>query len=338
MGTVTPEKLAGGLRAGNIKPVYFLGGEEIYRKKQIIAQLKKLISPDDFNYFSCDGDKTPSQEILSLAQTPPVFANERLIVINRAEKIKLKDKKSLIEYLGNPLGTTCLVLVSEERKKTDALLKACEEAGEAAVFYGLRENEAHSWVMARAEKAGLSITAQGAKLLVDSAGTDLTALSMEIDKLAIYLSGTAGLITPELVLESLGFSKEENPYELASLIMRRDQKGAMSLIDRLIESGSTPVQLLNIITGTLVKLIKVKRLETAGLDQQSIAAQAGLNFFERDFVAQARDFAPAAALTDALARSLEYDRDLKTSSGSEPGVTLKSLVFKILSGGRAKRS
>ena len=112
----------------------------------------------------------------------------------------------------------------------------------------------------------------------------------------------------------------------------------MTLIDRLLDSGTTPIQLLNIITGVLIKLIKVKRLEAAGLDSQSLAARAGLNYFDRDFVPQARDFAPLPALVDTLSKSLEYDRELKTSSGSEPGVLLKSLVFKLLSGGRAKRS
>jgi DNA polymerase III delta subunit len=99
-----------------------------------------------------------------------------------------------------------------------------------------------------------------------------------------------------------------------------------------------PIQLLNIISGVLIKIIKVKRLQAAGTESSEIFTQAGLNYFEKDFVGQAGRFAGLPVMLDALSKSLEYERDLKTSSGAEPEIILKSLIFKMLSGGGTKRA
>ena len=137
------------------------------------------------------------------------------------------------------------------------------------------------------------------------------------------------------VVESLGFSKEENPFELANAIIDRDPARATRLIDKLLESGEEPLFLLNRISGALTKIIKVIRLTAAGVAGPQIAGLAGLNWFERGLTAKARNFPSETALVAALKKVIEAEALLKSSSGTEPSSLLKSIVI-MTTGGRRR--
>lgn len=60
-------------------------------------------------------------------------------------------------------------------------------------------------------------------MLVDFLGTDLSKIANELDKLAIILP-QGSTITPELIEENIGFSKDFNVFELRKAIGERNVK------------------------------------------------------------------------------------------------------------------
>jgi len=320
------------LSAGRLRPFYYLAGEEIYRRDQAVKKIRALVNPDDFNYYSAQADKADMGEVVSLAATAPVFSARRLIILSRADKLKAEPRRLLSDYLSNPLETTCLVLTSDERKagKDDQIAKICEGAGARFLFYGLRADEAEQWVIERAAEAGSRISREAAGLLVDCAGTDLNALERETSKLLIYTAGSKTAIGPEAVLESLGFSKEENPFELSAALLRRDSARALLLTDKLLADGQEPVFLLSLISSNLMKILKVRRMSAAGTPKQQIFAEARLNaYYDSDFIRAAENFGDDKTLLSAIDKALDAEAALKSSS-AEAGALLKSLILKAL--------
>ena len=59
-------------------------------------------------------------------------------------------------------------------------------------------------------------------MMCESIGSDLARLASEIDKLSIALPQGSVEITPELVEEHIGISKEYNNFELKSAIAKKD--------------------------------------------------------------------------------------------------------------------
>jgi len=338
MPELTPEKLLAELQKGTLRPVYYFSGEELFRKQEAVRRLKDVVKPDDFNYFETEADACPAGEIVSQASTLPVFSARRLIIVKRANKIKTEGKKIIGEYLANPLESTTLVFICDEdlRKSKDPLPAACAQAGALTAFAGLRPEQACGWVQNYAEQNGAKISPEAVHIIVETVGTDLNALERELTKILMYLADEkVAQITPEHVVESLGFSKEENPFELANAIIDRDPARATRLIDKLLESGEEPLFLLNRISGALTKIIKVIRLTAAGVAGPQIAGLAGLNWFERGLTAKARNFPSETALVAALKKVIEAEALLKSSSGTEPSSLLKSIVI-MTTGGRRR--
>ena len=59
-------------------------------------------------------------------------------------------------------------------------------------------------------------------MVADHIGTDLSRLTSELDKVVLSLTETDRRITPEIVEEQVGVSKEFNGFEMRSAIANRD--------------------------------------------------------------------------------------------------------------------
>ena len=79
--------------------IYLLYGEEAYLKKQYKDRLKAAVCGEDtMNYAYFEGKNTDVNEIISIADTMPFFAEKRLVVIENSGFFKKADEK-IVEYL-----------------------------------------------------------------------------------------------------------------------------------------------------------------------------------------------------------------------------------------------
>jgi DNA polymerase-3 subunit delta len=69
---------------------------------------------------------------------------------------------------------------------------------------------------------GTAIDAKAAGMMVESIGADLSRLASELDKLIIAKPQNDEPITPELVEECVGISKDYNVFELKNALMVKD--------------------------------------------------------------------------------------------------------------------
>lgn len=329
MPELKPDKLSEELKNKILRPAYYLCGEENYRKNLAIETIRNSINPDEFNFTSARGGEISISEIIITANTPPVFSSKRLIILRQAEKIKTEDKKALIDYIKNPLETTCLVLESVQRKKTDALQNACRDYGVKTVFYNMAKAQIAGWSKKYTSEKKFTITEDAVKMLMDLVGTDLSVLAAELDKIFIYLAGAAQKkITSETVLDSVGFSKEENPFEIANHLLNKDTKNAIECIEKLLTAGGEPMFLLSIITNTLTKILKVKRMLRNGLSSEEIFYKAALNkFYERDFISKASGFKSENSISKSIEKSLEIESVFKSSPSVDMKSALKALIL-----------
>ena len=54
MPKTTAAKIQQALQKANISSVYLLTGEDLFRKKELIDQIKAAVHPDDFNIYSSE--------------------------------------------------------------------------------------------------------------------------------------------------------------------------------------------------------------------------------------------------------------------------------------------
>lgn len=332
MPQLTPEQLSKEWSSGKLRPVYYLAGEEQLPKSEAVAALKKRLNPDTFNLHESAAEGTKASEIISISSTPPVFAETRLVVIRSVDRLPAAEKKILADYLADPCPSTCLVLLSNAKKsREDPLNSPSEKTGASVIFWPMREYQVPEWISSKIEKTGRHISKEAAHVLAQTLGTDTLLLSSEIEKLLLYTEGCRAPITPEQVLESMGFSKNENPFALSRAIMTRDTSAAVALLDSLLASGEEPLRLLYIISGALTKIIKAKRMLEQGCSPDRIFFETGVNkFYDKDFLSLAGAFGEEAGVIRGMGLCVETEALFKSSSGRDPGLALKQLLAEIL--------
>ena len=144
MSKLTAEKLNAELAKNTVSPVYLLTGEDVYRKNLVIQKIREILHPDDFNSYQSEADKADMGEVLALANTAPVFSENRLVILTGIEKLRKEPKEALIRYLDNPLPTTTLILTHNDSKKMKTekvLAEVCSDAGRVANFDELKKDE-----------------------------------------------------------------------------------------------------------------------------------------------------------------------------------------------------
>ena len=122
-------KIINDIKAGNIKPIYFLMGEEPYYIDRITEYLENNLLTEEekeFNQMVLYGRDTTIDDIVANAKRYPMMA-ERLVVIVKEAQELAKTIDQLEKYAENPQPTTVLVMAYkyktlDKRKKISKVL------------------------------------------------------------------------------------------------------------------------------------------------------------------------------------------------------------------------
>ncbi len=336
MPKTTVSKLQQSLAKAIISPVYLLTGKDLFRKQEVIKKITATVQPDDFNIYSSSADKADLSEALALANTAPVFSERRLVILTGIEKLRKEPKEAIIRYLENPLETTVFILTHDDSKKfkTEKTLSAtAAEHGDVVNFDELKREDLAMWVRERLKENGLTGEFEAVETLCEAVGGDLNALSQEIEKLALYTAERENKnISKSDVLAGVGFSKEENPFDLSNAVQYMNKNKAIALTDKLLDSGEDPVGVLSKISYPILKMARIKRLANAGMAPSEITRMAGLMFWESSLVNNARNFPSEDIFLKTLDRIIEADKAFKTSTAADPKTLLKGILMTLFSG------
>ena len=104
-------KIINDLKAGNIKPIYFLMGEEPYYIDKLTEYIENTILSEEekgFNQTIIYGRDTTIEDIVSNAKRYPMMAERQVVVVREAQELSRTIDK-LESYAENPQHTTVLV-------------------------------------------------------------------------------------------------------------------------------------------------------------------------------------------------------------------------------------
>ena len=217
-------QLLNDIKNRKFKPIYFLHGNEPYYIDLITDALIESVVPEnerDFNQTILYGLDTDVAQIITSATRFPMMSEYQLIVVKEAQNVNKIEQLEL--YTRQPLESTILV-INYKDKTLDGRSKLSKDLAAKGVLYEskkLYDDKIPSFVTAYAQSKNLSIDAKAAFMISDFIGSDLKRICSEIDKLAIRLNN-GDRITPELIEQSIGISKEFNNFELISAIAKRD--------------------------------------------------------------------------------------------------------------------
>ncbi|HBS87384.1 MAG: DNA polymerase III subunit delta [Bacteroidetes bacterium GWF2_38_335] len=332
---MTHEAVLKDLRDKKYHPVYFLSGEEPY----YIDVVSDFISANvlneaekSFNQTVYYGKDTSIENVITTARRFPMMASHQVVIVKEAQDLKKID--ILDKYLDAPLKSTILVICY--KKKLDGRTNFAKSLQKKCIYMDsekIRDYKLPDWIVGHVMSIGYEIDMKSAVLLGDYLGADLGKIIGEINKLKIVLeTKKTKKITPELIEQNIGISKEYNPLELNNALMKKDVLKANTIIRYF---GKNPREypmplIIGFLFNTFSKLLIYYYVENK-TDKKVLADSMGVPpFFLNDYIDAAKRY-PARKLVEIISVIREYDLKSKgVNADTDDGELMKELVYKIL--------
>lgn len=329
-------KILKDLEQKNVAPVYFLCGQEPYFIDMICAYIEANVLNDaekGFNQMVLYGKDTSIEEILENAKRFPMMAEHQVIIVKEAQHLA-KQLPKLENYLLQPQKTTVLVFaykykVPDGRSKVTKLLKKHSIYFDSKPLY---ENKVGPFISSVLKEKGHSITPEANRMLVDYLGTDLAKINNELSKLTL-VNDKRTPITPEIIEENIGISKDFNLFELRKAIGSRDNIKVHRIARYFADnSKQNPIVLtVSQLFSFFTQLLKVHGLRDRS--PQSVARAAGVNpYFVQEILTAVKNY-PMKYCSRAI--KLIRDTDVKSkgvgTTKADQGDLLKELLVNIMS-------
>ncbi len=230
------------LRAGKFAPVYILMGEEAYYIDQISNFImENALSPEecDFNLSVFFGVDVQPSQIVDTARRFPMMAPRQVVVVKEAQNLKSLD---LIEkYIEKPVGTTILV-ICYKNAAIDGRKKILAKASIKGVVFNsekIKDQDLPRFVEDYVKSKGAKIDVKSSHMVAEHIGSDLCRITSEIDKVLLSLPEDKKQITPEVIEDRVGISKDFNGFELKNAIVEHDIYKASLIVEYFRSSPKT---------------------------------------------------------------------------------------------------
>ena len=331
----TVQSILNEIKAGDIRPLYFLMGEEAFFIDQISTFIETSVLDETqrgFDQTTIYGKDTSIDAIVSSAKRFPMLAERQVIVVKEAQNLS-RTIEDLLPYVKNPQQTTTLVICYKYKSidKRKALYKALSKAHVVFESKKIYDSKIPSWISGELQKMNLKITPKASYLLSEFLGNDLAKISNELSKLQLVM-GDNDLITPELIQINIGISKDFNNFELQKAIAQLDQKKAYQIVRYFSENPNQHPMVLTV--ATLYSFFsKLMILHTVNDRNPKVLSRAiGVNpYFLNDYTAAAKNF-PMRRISSVFQTLRTMDVKSKgVGANLKPLDLYQELIFRILS-------
>ena len=287
-------KIVNDIKAGKIKPIYFLMGEEPYYIDRLSDYIENNVLNEEekgFNQTVLYGRDVTVEDIVSAAKRYPMMAERQVIIVKEAQDLaKTIDKFE--SYASDPVPTTVLVLcykykTLDKRKKVTKLF---EKSGLVFESKKLYDNQVGQWITRVLQAKKYSIEPKASAMLVEFLGTNLEKINNELEKLQIILP-VGSTISANDIEENIGFSKDFNIFELRKAIGEKNQLKSYKIAQYFSENPKDHPLVMT--TGMLFSFF-VQLLQYHGLkdkNPKNVAAVLKVNpFFLKDYDVALRNY------------------------------------------------
>jgi DNA polymerase-3 subunit delta len=223
---ITFEELSREISGGKFAPVYVLMGEEPYfidRLEALIEQHALSDSEREFNLSMFYGINSKPENIISAARQYPMMSERQIVVVKEAQHL---DKIELLShYVKAPMPKTVLI-ICYKYKNLDGRISLMTETKKVGVVFESKkiyDNKMPDFIVKFFKERELEIDIKSARMLADFIGNDISKLEKEADKLKIVLERSPSKrVTPEVIEQNIGISKDYNTFELIAAIASKD--------------------------------------------------------------------------------------------------------------------
>ena len=223
---ITFQSIMHDLQERKFVPVYYLVGDEPYYIDKIADYIAEhVLQPEerDFNQTILFGSDVTASQVADYARRYPMMSEYQVLIVKEAQN--LKNTEAIEKYLKAPMSSTILVMCLKNSKidgRKKELVKNIQAAGVLFESNKLKDRELPAFIEKYLKAREVSIDPKSTQMIAENIGSDLSRLTSELDKVVLSLDQKDRRVTPQIVEDQIGVSKEFNGYELRDAIVNRN--------------------------------------------------------------------------------------------------------------------
>lgn len=317
--------------------IYLLYGEDTYRSRQKLNQIKEEFSKKDsgsLNLISLAGEDLDLARFRLETSSLPFLSEKRLVIVENLFLRGLKETiKEIIDFLPHLPETADLVFY-EQDKLDEKFINLFKKIGQVFKFNLLEGDSLARWIEEEVKREGGKIERAAVDRLAIYVGNDLWQMSNEIKKL-IAFKYEDDKKEPVILQEDVGLLTKANfnatIFNLIDALGNKNSRKTLSLLVKFLETGEAELSILGMITYQFRNLLIIKDLVSQGLSFEAMIKKTHLHpFVVRKTIRQSKNFSQEE-LKKIYQKLLDCDLAIKTGQ-VEPDLALELLVVGLCGG------
>ena len=320
-------------------PVYYLMGDEPYYIDRIADYIAEhVLQPEerDFNQTILFGSDVTASQIADYARRYPMMSEYQVLIVKEAQNVK--NTEALEKYFKQPMKSTILVMCHKNgtidgRKRE--YVKTIQSAGILFESKKLRDRDLPAFIENYLRARQVGIDPKSTQMIADNIGSDLSRLTGELEKVVLSLSEKQDRrVTPQIVEDQIGVSKEFNGFELRDAIVNRNVFKANQIIkyfDENPKAGSI-YSFLPMLFNFFQNLM-IAYYAPNNKSQEAVAEWLELRspWAAKDYMIGMRNYSGMKVM-QIISKIREIDAKSKCfdNPNTPPGELMKELIFYIL--------
>ena len=341
---MTRKKLLEDIEAGRASGAYLFHGPEEYLKLEAIELLRARLLPPGLEALNeTVFESADASRIIESAETLPVMCDKRLVIVkdwpplmgadrgDDEEKPKKADPKSdelarVARWIANA-PDTCVTVFVVHGDVSGKRLSAFNSETQAVLFSHPQGAELSEWLRGRFAARGKKIAADAVSALVSLAGSDLTRLSGEVEKLAAYV-GDEKTVTAAHVNACVTPDVESNVFKMIDALLRRDARTAFDILNAMTDAGEPTARIFYMLTRQMRLMTHINLLQSKRKTLPEIERILGIKEYAAKAISRQAAQIPAGRVEQCYKRCVEYETAVRNGSLRDRAA-LEQMMFLI---------
>ncbi|WP_342318244.1 DNA polymerase III subunit delta [Corynebacterium mayonis] len=292
-----------------LNPVHLVLGEDEFLAERATAAIIDKVSPAA-ELATLKASEITAGE-LAMATSPSLFAEERIVVVEKVELAGKEPTEILLKAAVHPAPGITLIIKHSGGGRQKAMVPKFSKVAHVHKVDPLREEDRHTWVANEFRRHGQRPTPDVVAALLESVGSDLRELASAVEQL---VADTEGELTVSSVRAYYSGVAEVSGFDIAEQAVAGRVDKALASTRRALQLGLSPVAVAAALATKVGDIAKV--YNTRGNPNQLAGALNMHPFAVKKAMQMARSWS-GEAVSDAVIIVAELDAAVKGQGGDK---------------------
>ncbi|WKD57203.1 hypothetical protein CAPI_03205 [Corynebacterium capitovis DSM 44611] len=303
-----------------VNPVHLVLGEDEFLAERATRAIVAEVGEDAELTTLRAGEVTEGE--LLMATSPSLFAEERIVLVKKAELAGKEPTELLLRAAASPAPGMTLIIEHTGGGRQKAAVTKFRKVAEVHPADSLRDRDRHTWLANEFRRHGARPTPDVVAAVLESVGSDLRELAAATEQL---VSDTDGDITVASVRAYYSGVAEVSGFDIAEQAVAGRADKALASTRRALQLGVSPVA---IAAALAMKVGDIARLYNSRGNPDQLARTLGMHPFAAKKAMQVARGWSGDAVSEAVILIADLDAEVK-GQGGEPGFAIENAVRRI---------